>query len=121
MLDELKSRIIAFLSQNQVCVIATSGSLGAWAVPAQYNNSGLELTCQLPYWSDVLFYIEQEPKVMAIIQDTQTTFLRWLQVRGVAHLVKAIDDRYVSVRITPEHIDLVDENLGWGVCETLDL
>jgi len=69
-LDELRDRVISYLSRNRVCVIATSGSLGAWAVSAQYENLGLELTCRLPRWSDTLFHIKQVPRVMAIIQDT---------------------------------------------------
>ena len=119
MLDELRNRVISYLSQNRVCVIATSGSLGAWAVPAQYDNAGLELNCRLPRWSDTLFHIEQEPRVMAIIQDANP--MRWLQYRGTARIADSIDDRYVMIHIVPERIDLIDKDRGWGVRETLDL
>lgn len=119
MLDELRNRIISCLSQNQVCVIATSGSLGAWAVPAQYDNSGLELNCRLPRWSDTLFHIEQEPRVMAIIQDTNP--MRWLQYIGTARIADSTDERYATIHIMPERIDLIDEDRGWGSRETLDL
>jgi len=118
-LDELRDHLISFLSQNHVCVIATSGSLGAWAVLAQYDNLGLELTCRLPRWSDALFHIEQEPRVMAIIQDTGT--LQWMQYGGTAVITDSNDDRYVKVQITPKRIDLIDESSGWGSRETLDL
>ena len=119
MLDELRNRIISFLSQNRVCVIAASGSLGAWAVSAQYDNAGLELNCCLPRWSDVLFHIEQEPSVMVIVQDVNP--LRWLQYRGTAHIAGSTDDRYAKIHIIPERIDLIDEGHGWGSRETLDI
>jgi len=118
-LDELRYRVIKFLSQNRVCVIATSGSLGAWAMSAQYENLGLELTCRLPRWSDTLFHIEQVPRVMAIIQDANP--LRWLQYLGMARITEMTDDQYATIHIVPSRIDLIDESRGWGVRETLDL
>lgn len=119
MLDELRNRVISYLSHNRVCVIATSGSLGAWAVWAQYDHSGLELNCRLPRWLDALFHIEQEPRVIVIIQDRNS--LRWLQYRGTAQIADSTDDRYATIHIVPERIDLIDEERDWGVRETLDL
>jgi len=118
-LDELRNRVISYLSQNRVCVIATSGSFGAWAVSAQYDNSGLELNCRLPRWSDTLFHIEQEPQVMAIIQDANPQ--RWMQYLGTARISDSTDDRYTTIHIMPERIDLIDEDRGWGARETLDI
>jgi len=118
-LDELRNRVISYLSQNRVCVIATSGSPGPWAVSAQYDNSGLELNCRLPRWSDALFHIEQEPRVMAVIQDANP--LRWLQYLGTASITDSTDDQYATVHIVPERIDLIDESRSWGSRETLDL
>ncbi len=136
MLDELRDRISAFTSQHQVCVISTRGGAGAWAAPAWLYNQGLELVCLLPRWSDVLYHLEQDPHVMVIILDMQSKALRWLQYSGSAQLIQSrdaeeilpqeslniqVDDRYVTVRITAERIDLIDENHGWGARETLDL
>jgi len=121
MLDELRDRVISYLSQNLVCVIATNGLPGAWAVAAQYKNDGLELNCRLPRWSDTAFYLEQEPHVMAIIQDVHSALPRWIQYRGIACIANVMDDCYVFVHITPERIDLIDESCGWGVRETLDI
>jgi len=118
-LDELRNRVISYLSQNRVCVIATSGSPGAWAVSAQYDNAGLELNCRLPRWSDTLFHIEQEPRVIAIIQDANPR--RWLQYLGTARILDPTDDRYTTIHIMPERIDLIDEDRGWGARETLDI
>jgi hypothetical protein len=120
-LEVLRDQVISFLSQNSVCIIATSGSFGAWAVPAPYENKGLELICRLPRWSDAFYHIEQEPRVMAIVMDSRATTLRWMQYHGVARITDATDDRYVTILITPQHIDLIDESRGWGARETLDL
>ena len=136
MLDELRDRISAFTSQHQSCVISTSGGTGAWAAPAWLYSHGLELVCLLPRWSDVLYYLEQDPHVMVIILDTQSKALRWLQYRGWARAIQPKDleqvlpggtpymppdDRYVAIQVIAEQIDLIDENHGWGARETLDL
>ena len=122
MIDELRERIAAYLSQNQVCVISTSGCQGAWSVTAQYQNRGLELDCYVPRWSDAVYHLEQDPQVLVIILDTQSDSSRWLQYRGVAQIdSSAADDRYVVVHITPERVDLIDESRGWGARETLDV
>lgn len=118
-LDELRDRVISYLSQNRVCVLATSGAEGAWAILAQYDISGLELNCRLPRWSDTLYHIEQEPHVIAIIQTTSPT--RWLQYGGSARITDSTDARYATIHIVPERIDLIDESLGWGSRETLEL
>lgn len=121
MLDELRDRVTSFLSQNQVCVISTNGSLGAWAVLAQYESAGLTLNCRLPRWSDVVYYLEQEPNIMVLILDAASEKIRWLQYRGVARLTDSSDEFYVAVQVTPKRVDLVDESRGWGVRETLDV
>ena len=122
MIDELRERIAAFLSQNQVCVISTSGCQGPWSVTAQYQNRGLELDCRVPRWSDALYHLEQDPHVLVIILDTQPDSTRWLQYYGVARIdSSAAADRYVAVHITPERVDLMDESRGWGARETLDV
>ncbi len=136
MLDELRDRISAFTSQHQICVISTTGVSGAWAAPAWIYNHGIELVCLLPRWSDVLYHLEQDPQVMVIIQDSQSRALRWLQYIGRAQVIgpeeleqvstnrrlnMRADERYVAISIVAEHIDLIDENHGWGARETLDL
>ncbi len=136
MLDELRDRITAFIAQHQICVIGTKGTNGAWVVPAWHYSHGLEIVCLLPRWSDALYFLEQDPRVMVIIPDTQSKALRWLQYSGSAHVIQPpyteqilppeplnmqIDDRYAVVRITAERIDLIDENRGWGARETLEL
>ena len=122
MLDELRERITAYLAQNQVCVISTSGCQGAWSVTAHYQNHGLELDCRVPHWSDAVYHLEQDPHVLVIVLEAQSDSTRWLQYSGVARIdSSAADDRYAVVHITPERVDLVDESQGWGARETLDL
>lgn len=73
--------------------------------------------------------------MVLIIQASSGAGLRWVQVRGTAHPNDAPDwarllPRWIStlqpaalyqvVRVTPNRIDLVDEDLGWGVQETLE-
>lgn len=120
-LDELRDRIVSILSQNNVCVIATRGAFGSWAIPVQYENQVLELNCRLPRWSDAVFHIEQEPHVVAIIMHAQTAPLCWLQYRGLARIADSTDDRYMVIHIEPERIDLIDESHGRGTGEALDL
>ena len=122
MLDELRERIITYLAQNQVCVISTSGTLGAWSVTAQYQNLGLELECRVPRWSDAIYHLEQDPHALVIILDAQANSSRWLQYRGTARIDFSVaDDRNTVIRVTPERIDLIDESHGWGARETLEI
>lgn len=136
MLDQLRARIADYLSEHQVCVVSTSGLTGAWAIPARYRSQGLEVDCLLPRWADVTYHLEQRPDVLLIIRDTQVDDLRWLECRGAAQVITSPDwlgflpeetavphpdSRYVVIRVTPKRIDLVDESLGWGARETLDL
>ena len=122
MIDELRERIVAYLSQNQVCVISTSGTLGAWSVTAQYHNRGLELECRVPRWSDALYHLEQDPHALVTILDDTSNSFRWMQFRGIARIDASVaDDRFVAILITPERIDLIDETRGWGARETLEV
>lgn len=121
LIDELRDRILNHLCRNRVCVISTSGIAGAWAVAAHYSTEGLKLDCCVPRWSDVVYYLEQDPHVTAIVVDTESKHLRWLQYHGIAHITHSTGDRDVAIRITPQRIDLIDESRGWGVRETLDI
>lgn len=144
MLDELRDRIIAYLGEHQVCVLSTTGPEGPRAMPVRYRNLGLEIECLLPRWTDVAYDLQQDPRVMLIVQDISacgeqsrtTPGLRWLQCVGTAQPVERPDwtallptgtslaspgDLYLVVRVTPRRIDLMDESRGWGGRETLDL
>ncbi len=139
MLDELRDRIIDYLARNRLCVVTSltsDGTAGEWAIPARYCREGLELDLLIPSWADVVYYIEQKPQVLLIVQDAESGGIRWLQYRGVAKAVaptdslmlfsktipeKQLSGQFVMLHVTPERIDLVDDNRGWGVRETLEL
>lgn len=122
MIDELHERMARYLSQQQVCVISTTGTLGAWAVVAHYHSQGLALDCWLPRWSDAVYYLEQDPRALVIVYDAQSGQTRWLQYRGTACVDdSSADARQVAVHITPERLDLIDESHGWGARETLEI
>lgn len=135
MQDELRDRIKTFLNQHQVGVLAASGGLGAWAVPLKPYKNSLELICLLPGWSDVSYYIEQDPQVQVVIFDKNAGPIRWLQVSGKACVVPNPDwsqigpldppsgfaqGGYLVFHISPTRMDLFDESRGWGARETLE-
>lgn len=132
MLEELRDRITAYLSEHDVCVISSSGMVGVWAMPALCVNRDLIIECLLPGWADIGYHIEQDPRVLLVIYESS---VRWMQVWGTARLVPApdwtglpsaalpgvrLDNRYAAVRVVPQRIDLIDESKGWGARETLD-
>jgi hypothetical protein len=136
------NRFAAFLAHQRTCIISTSASQGVWAIPVWYRSilrtSGgpvLEIDCLVPRWSDVAHHLTQAPKVVLIVQASSGTGLRWLQVQGMTRPVETPDwtrllPRWVSkvqpdslyqvVRVTPRRIDLIDDELGWGIQETLE-
>lgn len=98
-------------------------------------NRSLEMDCLVPRWADVAQTLTQISRVVLIVQATSGAGLRWLQIQGKARPVEVPDwsrllPRWVSavqpdglylvVRVTPDRIDLIDEDLGWGVQETLE-
>ncbi len=137
MLDELRDRMVAYLARNQVCVIAcmnTGRQDGAWAIPARYYRDGLELACFIPRWADIVYYVQQDPQVLLIIQDPTSPGKSWLEYRGIAKLLPCknlaqtgliseseLDTRFVVLHVQPERIDLLDESHGWGARETLEV
>jgi nitroimidazol reductase NimA-like FMN-containing flavoprotein (pyridoxamine 5'-phosphate oxidase superfamily) len=133
----------AYLAHHDVCVLSTAGSQGAWAMPVRYRplpgtfgNHGLEVECLVPRWTDVAYHLEQDPRVVLIVQGCHASSLRWLQVQGTAQPVAAPgwaellpgqtsttppDDLYLVIRVAPKRIDLMDESRGWGARETLEV
>ncbi len=140
--DDRRKRFAAFLAHQWSCVISTAGSPGVWAMPARYcplpgstDSPNLAVDCLLPRWADVAHHLTQEPGVVLVVQAASDAGLRWLQIQGAARPVEAPDwarllprrvsivqpdALYLVVRVTPSRIDLVDEDLGWGVHETLE-
>lgn len=142
LLSDQLNRFAAFLTHQRTCIICTVASQGVWALPVWYRalletsgNPNLELDCLVPRWSDVAHHLAQEPAVVLIVQASSSTGLRWLQIQGKARPIETPDwtrllPRWVSkvqpdnlykvVRVSPSRIDLVDDELGWGIQETLE-
>jgi len=125
-----------------VCIISTQGTAGVSAVLARYHlvaNAGkgvLQVDCLLPRWADATYHLEQDPKALLIMPDLRGDNLRWLQIQGTVQPIPTsgwgawlsagishvqLEDRYLAMRVTPQHIDLIDESRGWGINETLDI
>ena len=140
--NDLITRFAAFLAHHRTCIISSAASQGVWAIPVWYRsllgtsgNSALEIECLVPRWSDVAHHLTQIPLVVVIVQASSGAGLRWLQIQGMARLVEIPDwtrllPRWISkvqpdslyqvVHVTPSRIDLVDDELGWGIQETLE-
>lgn len=140
--DEQRKRIGAFLTNQRTCIISSSASQGVWAIPVLYRtipessgNPEYRVDCLVPRWSDVAHHLTQDPRVVLIVQASSSAGLSWLQIQGTTLLVEAPDwfrllprwlttvqpgTLYLVVRVTPNRIDLVNEDLGWGVQDTLE-
>jgi len=94
----------------------------------------LEVDCLVPRWADVAHHLSQSARALLIVQAHSGPGLRWVQVRGMARPVEAPNwarllprwastvppnELYQVVRVAPSRIDLIDEDLGWGMQETL--
>jgi len=105
--------------------------------PASEPSGGrrLELDCLVPRWADVAHYLSRNARVLLTVQAPSGAGLRWAQIRGTASPVQAPnwarllprwesrvqpDELYLVVRVAPNRIDLIDEDLGWGMQETLE-
>jgi hypothetical protein len=108
-----------------------------WYRPAPGRSGGqvLEVDCLVPRWADAVPRLSQNAEVLLIVQAPSSVGLRWVQIRGTASPVETPkwawllprwvstvqpDALYLVVRAAPHRIDLIDEDLGWGVQETLE-
>ncbi|MGD2177412.1 MAG: hypothetical protein PVG71_06265 [Anaerolineae bacterium] len=97
--------------------------------------SGLEVDCLVPRWTDLAQHLTERAEVLLIVRAPSGGGLPWAQIRGVNSRVEAPDwarflprwvspvqpdQLYIVVRVAPSRIDLIDEELGWGVQETLE-
>lgn len=133
--DDQKNRFAAFLTHQRTCILSTIAVQGVWAIPVWYRSHDLEVDCLVPRWSDVAHNLSKNSRVVLIVQASSGAGLHWLQFQGTVHPVEAPDwarllPRWVStvqpdalflvMRVTPSRIDLIDEELGWGIQDTLE-
>jgi hypothetical protein len=136
MQDQLRERIITFLSQNRVGVLSATGSGGIWTIPVRYRNQGLAVECLVPRWADVSYHLEQNSQVaLVIVVANKDHNLCWLHYQGLARVTitshwtgllpsqippALASDLYHLVSLTPQRLDLIDEKRGWGIRDTLE-
>jgi hypothetical protein len=135
-------RIASFLAHQRIGVISVASSPDVWAMPVWYRHNpgfsgsrSLEVDCLVPHWADIAHQLTRHRRVVVIIQASSGAGLGWLQIQGTAQPVEAPewsrllprwvsdvqpDSIYLVVRVMPSRIDLIDEDLGWGVQETLE-
>jgi hypothetical protein len=141
--DERRDRVASFLAHQRTGVISAATTEGICSVPVWYRPAtggsggrrGLQVDCLVPRWTDLAHALSERAKILLIVRAPSGAGLRWAQVRGTASPVEAPDwarllprwassvqpDRlYLVVRVAPRRIDLIDEELGWGVQETLE-
>ncbi len=129
MLEELRDQVVAYLAAHRTCVLSVASPEGGRAALVRYRNHGLEVDCLLPRWSDLVYYLEQDPRVALVVPDSEEP-LRWLRCWGRARILprpdwaewalargvgRPLQDLYVVVRVALWRVDLLDEGRGWGV------
>jgi len=139
---ERRERVATFLAHQRTGVISADATQGMWAMPVWYRpasgpsgDQDLQVECLVPRWADVAHHLSKKAEVLLIVQAPSGAGLRWAQIRGTARPVDAPDwarllprwvsrvqpaELYLVVRVAPSRIDLIDEDLGWGVQETLE-
>ena len=139
---ERRERVASFLAHQRTGVLSAVTVQGMWSMPVWYRpasgSSGgqdLQMDCLVPRWADAAPRLSEKAKVLLIVQAPSGAGLRWAQIRGTASPVEAPDwarllprwvsrmqpaDLYLVVRVAPRRIDLIDEDVGWGVQETLE-
>ncbi len=111
-------------------------------MPVWYSRSfdlsckqSLDVDCLVPRWADLAHYLTDGCRVVMIVQAPSIAGLRWLTIKGTIRQLEAPewtrvlprwfttlqpDALFLMVRVTPSRIDLIDEDLGWGVQETVE-
>ena len=140
--NERRKKITSFLAHQRTGVISAITGQGMSSMLVWYRlacgpsaDQGLELDCLVPRWADVVHHLSEKAKVLLIVQAPSSAGLRWAQIQGLARPVEApdwakllprwvsrmqSDELYMVLRVTPSRIDLIDEDLGWGIQETLE-
>lgn len=143
-MERNRKLIASFLAHQRTGVLCCAGdnTPGMWAIPVRYrpviepsSKQRLSVDCLVPRWADLAHILIQKCRVLFIVQGSASAGLRWLTIQGTSRPVEAPDwprllPRWVStlqpdalflmVRVIPRRIDLVDEDSGWGLQETLE-
>jgi len=140
--NDQKRRFHSFLAHQRTCILSTGTAIGVWATPVYYRclpwNSGRarpQVDCLVPTWSDVAHQLTQVSQVLLLVQALTGAGLSWLQILGAAQPLEEPEWQrllprwiitnqpellYLVTRVTPDRIELIDEERGWGVQESLE-
>lgn len=125
MQDRLRDQMAAYLAANRVATLCAAGPQRVASTLVAYRSHRLTLTCQVPGWSDALYYLEQNPQVaLTIILGDQNRGLCWLYYQGLAQPAppeNLSNPLFRLIRVLPRRIDLIDEQAGPGVRTTLEV
>jgi hypothetical protein len=139
---EQRERIASFLTHQRTGVISAVCSSGVCTLLVRYrtfpghrNSRSLEVDCLIPRWAGIADQLTPNTRIVLVVQASSEAGLRWLQIQGAIRPVEAPDwskllphwistvhpdGLYQVIRVTPIRIDLIDEDLGWGIQETLE-
>ncbi len=113
---------------------ATLGVAG-YTLPVPFRVRGQSVECRVPTWSGVVDLLEISRQVTLVVVQNSESGLRWVFLRGLGNVIKDpswedfgplqtggvnMGDLYELLRIEPEHMELFDEQKGWGFRETVD-
>jgi hypothetical protein len=113
---------------------ATLGVAG-YTLPVPFRVHGQTVECRVPTWSGVGDLLEITRQVTLVVVQNSESGLRWVFLRGLGNIIEDPDwedfgplqtgrinmgDLYELLRIEPKHMELFDEQKGWGFRETVD-
>jgi hypothetical protein len=130
---ELNAQTLATMGAGVVVL-----GIGGYALPVRFRVRGTAVEVRVPAWTGVddIVGTTGDVTLVAVSEQGQEHYLRWLFVRGPAAVVPDPDweglepapanwvsanDLYRLLRIKPVRMELVDEARGWGFRETVDL
>ena len=133
-IDQLHDVLEACLRGSHAGLLSVPGIPDVAPLPVHYQSRQLAVTCLIPRWSDLAQALHRQPTVLLLIPASPDPE-RWLQYQGQSRLVSAAawvsmlpggltphqaNERFLVVALTPQRLDLFDEQRGWGARETLD-
>lgn len=109
--------------------------VAGYTLPVPFRVCRQTVECRVPTWSGVADLLETTRQVTLVVVQNSENGLRWVFLRGLGKVIKDPDwegfgplqigwtnigDLYQLLRIEPKHMELFDEQKGWGYRETAD-
>lgn len=128
----LRRRLDEIITSQTFCALTIASDDGNPTVPARMLADGFDVECIIPRWSDPAFLVGAHRCVSLLIAGSRPE--EWVQYQGTAEPIThpawaryGFDPRgdaahrYVAIRVAPRRIDLIDDDIGYGVIDTLEL